>query len=139
MTEQSVVPPRAQPNQYVVQHSATLDRSPKETSMTSTTTMQNILIVSTEQNANCRTPTTFRFLTAYFFYPRLSSNNIFWIWYNSRTMCYLYTMNRQQSETSVDRITDQVGKDLVKSSLIDSRRLTLKEVIGSGKRNNVLF
>ena len=54
-------------------------------------------------------------------------------------MCYLYTINRQQSETSVDRITDQVGKDLVKSSMIDSRRLTLKEVIGSGKRNNVFF
>ena len=54
-------------------------------------------------------------------------------------MCYLYTMNRQQSETSVDRITDQVGKDLVKSSMIDSRRLTLKEVIGSGKSHNVVL
>ena len=133
------MPPRAQPNQYVVQHSATPDRSPMETSVTSPTTMQNILIVSTEQNTNCRTPTTFRFLTVYFFFPCLSSNNLFLIWYNSRTMCYLYTMNRQQSETSVDRITDQVGKDLVKSSMIDSRRLTLKEVIGSGKSHNVVL
>ena len=40
VTVQSAVPPRAQPNQYVVQHSTTQKQPQKKTSTTSTTTMQ---------------------------------------------------------------------------------------------------